>query len=159
MGADFTLLTLACKGSSEARNDMKARLATAKRAVKRLTMEEAKEIDTLTFMPRNDHDDIDVAVTARQLLSSIAAVRAAVLHGSRDVTVVHGGAGIILYITGGFSWGDSPSELYDDFRNLAVFSGFRDARDEKISPSPRQGTHHASARSCIETSVTNLLGL
>lgn len=131
MGADLTLVTLACKGDNPGDNDMKTRLTTARRAVKGLTLKDTEALDEITCMPRNATNDIDLALTKRHLLSSIAAVRTAVVNGCRDVTIVYGGANIILYVTGGLSWGDSPSELYDDFRNLAVFSGFRDARDEQ----------------------------
>lgn len=129
MGCDFVLISLACKGNTNENNDMDVRLTAATRAITRLTMAEARTLDKTGFIPRNDKNEVDLAVTKQALRKSLAAVRAAVQHGSRDVTTVPAGAGIILYITGGPSWGDSPTELYNDFCSL-VISGFPDAREE-----------------------------
>lgn len=133
MGADLLIVSLACQGDSAEHNDMQARLIAAKRAVSRLTTAEARRLAETISIPQNDKNQIDLVKTKQMLRRHIATVLYAVQHGRRDVTVAHGGVGIILYLTGGLSWGDSPCDSYDAFQSLAIFPGFHDARDDPNS--------------------------
>jgi hypothetical protein len=76
----------------------------------------------------------------RDLLNDLGNLEVAALGSHRQAVRVEGGNGIILILSGGMSWGDSPSELFDSMSRLIEAAVFTDARWPETNDSPNQST-------------------
>lgn len=116
MGADMFISALAARRGTSLDWD------TAELAIRALDRLELERIaDELGW----DEDDDDVA---ERLRGAVQAVRKALTGGSRELDVLEFGTWDI-YVTGGLSWGDSPTDLFDAFwaldaSGLATAIGF-----------------------------------
>jgi hypothetical protein len=70
----------------------------------------------------------DLAAYRELLLSDVAAVEAALADQGRDADLMAGGAGVVLLISGGLSWGDPPTDLYESITRLRHAEVMPDAR-------------------------------
>jgi hypothetical protein len=100
-----------------------AALAQARRAIKSLDQKRFKAIN-------NDlcGEFENLAAYRRVLLGDVAAIEEAIAEQRRDAAFITGGPGIVLLISGGPSWGDPPTELYESIGRLADADVIPDAR-------------------------------
>ena len=82
----------------------------------------------------------DIASYKLDLTNDLAEVEAAVLGSHRQITTVAGGKGIILFVSGGLSWGDPPTELFGSMSRLLEAEVLPDARWPEPARSNKQST-------------------
>jgi len=89
--------------------------------------------------PDNSYDDIDSY--KHDLLNDVAEIELAVVGAHRQAAMVEGGNGIMLLVSGGLSWGDSPGELFESMSRLMESGVFPDARWPNPHRSHNESTH------------------
>jgi hypothetical protein len=72
------------------------------------------------------NEDLPPGSDKESILSSLKLVRQAVEGDLREAVILHFG-NLKILLTGGMSWGDSPSELYDDMYDMECIAGLFDA--------------------------------
>jgi hypothetical protein len=138
MGAEMVLFSMGFKAKQRFMFDevwTKAAFDEARKAIESID-EEKMQKDAL--LP----EDYDSADEYKQiLLKDLKDVERAVFEYDRQAGIVEGGDGIILLVSGGMSWGDSPTELYASMSRLAEADVFPDARWPEEGPSQNQATN------------------
>jgi hypothetical protein len=76
--------------------------------------------------PSNSYEDI--VGYQEDLTSDLAELELAVVGSHRQAAMIEGGNGIMLLVSGGLSWGDSPGKLFDSMSRLIASGVFPDAR-------------------------------
>lgn len=140
MGADLLVATLGSKFTNKKgwKTDMLKRLDKAEKGVrawkslKSVRAEFRGEVENCTI---DEDEEMTLEDCQNIALEAIADVRAAVAHGSRDVTITEGGRTkggkpVALWMTGGMSWGDAPTDSFYAFQRIMIMGTFPDARDE-----------------------------
>jgi hypothetical protein len=105
MGADTFIAALAAPRGASLDWD------AAERAIRALGEKELERIADELGWEEGDDD------VAEQLRAAVQAVREALAGGSRELDVLEFGTWD-LFLTGGLSWGDTPSDLFDVFGAL-----------------------------------------
>ena len=70
----------------------------------------------------------DITAYRQILLGDVDAVEAALADQGRDADLMAGGTGVVLLLTGGLSWGDPPTDLFDSITRLRHAEVMPDAR-------------------------------
>jgi hypothetical protein len=126
MGADMVLASLGFKADEQFKLDTEQAnlaLARARHAIE--TLDETK-FDAINEELSGEYEDI--AQCKQLLLSDVAAVEAALASDRRDSAMIPGGAGIVLLVSGGPTWGDPPTELSESIWRLADAHVMPDSR-------------------------------
>jgi hypothetical protein len=89
---------------------------TATRGALAGTSDEALE-DLASYLRTIDAEGAQAAVVRAALGEVIDRVEQAISDGSRELATIEV-PGWLIHLTGGGSWGDSPTELFDDFCDL-----------------------------------------
>jgi hypothetical protein len=101
----------------------RAALAKARGAIAQFDL---ARFDVINDEMCGEYDDLEVY--KRLLLNDVAAVEAALTDQGSDADLMAGGAGVVLLITGGLSWGDPPTQLYESITRLRHAEVMPDAR-------------------------------
>jgi hypothetical protein len=126
MGAEMALASLGFKADERFELDQKAAtaaLAQARRAIKAL---DRKRFTAINNDLCGEYENL--AEYRRVLRGDVAAIKAAITGQCRDAAFITGGPGIVLLISGGPSWGDPPTELYESIGRLCDADLMPDAR-------------------------------
>jgi hypothetical protein len=134
MGADMWIEAIGCKAAANNQIDpdwARSALARARKAI--------QAIDS-AFLARINEDqgnDYPTVGEYKQLLrSDLKDVELAVFEHHRQAATIAGGAGIVLLISGGPSWGDAPTELFQSMFRLQEAAVFPDARWPEPADAP-----------------------
>lgn len=125
MGADLWMESIGFKVIGTHQIDLewaRSALAQAREAI--------APIDEL-FLARINQEGNDypnLADYQKTLLSDLKDVEQAVLDHHRHAAVLPAGNGILLLVSGGLSWGDAPTELFESLCRLQESQVFPDAR-------------------------------
>jgi hypothetical protein len=125
MGADMLIQSIGLKALNRFVIDDEWALSAfvlAKQAIDAIDEKRLVEIND----PLRAYDD--VASCKRELLSDLAQVETAILGDHRQAAKIEGGDGIILLLSGGMSWGDPPTELFESMTRLLEADVMPDAR-------------------------------
>lgn len=106
MGADFITSSLIWD------EDKKLNWDAGKKIIEEI-FKEAEEKDEVVETESGCEIDKDTAI------SSLESVEHAVKHGTRENDLINVD-GHVIFITGGMSWGESPTTLYDDIYNICI---------------------------------------
>jgi len=79
-----------------------------------------------------DPKEVDPEQMRARLRKVATAVRSAIEGGSRELDVLTV-PGWRIYVTGGASWGDAPTDLFEHFRDLSI-TGLAEAAGFHIDP-------------------------
>jgi hypothetical protein len=126
MGADLLIMSIGLTAKKRYEVDeesAKSAFAKAREAIAAIDDKTLAAINTEPGIPY-----ADVESCKRTLLDDLADVEAAALGSHRQAAIVEGGGGIVLLLSGGLSWGDSPSELFESMSRLLEADVFPDAR-------------------------------
>jgi hypothetical protein len=121
MGEDLIVSTWGVKGRGWKRASSRARglLRKAGTAINRLSMKDlGPEFFDLVDEPDPDMEESEFLEEVKSTLrSDLEEVRQAVGGGHREATWV-GAGDMCLLVTGGMSWGDAPTTLFDPLNRL-----------------------------------------
>ncbi len=126
MGAGTLLQSIGFKanrGFKLDRRQARSAIAQAKRAI--AALEQAR------FEAINEEmcgEYTDLTQYKQLLLSDVATVEEGLADDRRDATFIAGGSGVVLLVSGGLSWGDAPSELFESISRLHHAEVMPDAR-------------------------------
>ena len=139
MGADMVIESIAFKTNERGLIDEQwtaAAFAQARGAI--------AAIDEMRLAEVNDHSGNsydDIESYKQDLIKDLAEIELAAVGAHRQAAMIDGGNGIMLLVSGGLSWGDSPGELFASMSRLAESGVFPDARWPNAYVPHNQSTH------------------
>jgi hypothetical protein len=125
MGADLLIQSIGMKAKDGRLDEewAKAEFAKTRQAIAAVDdagLAEANSMDGDSYANLDDYKET--------LSDDLAAVESAAFGNQRSAATVHGGGGVILLLSGGLSWGDPPSELFDSMSRLQEAGVLPDSR-------------------------------
>ena len=126
MGADMLIESIGFKSNERRLIDEEwaaAALAQAREAIAAINEKRLAETNSDAA---NSYDDIESY--KQDLIHDVGEIELAVAGAHRQAAMVEGGNGIILMVSGGLSWGDSPGELFASMSRLVESGVFPDVR-------------------------------
>jgi len=137
MGAEMLIQSIGFKAKERFMIDEQwatAAFAKARTAIEAIDQGRMDEIQL-----QEEYDSVDDY--KQSLLDDLKEVEQAIFATHRQAATVEGGDGIILLLSGGISWGDSPGALFDSMERLAESDVFPDARWPEPDGSQNQLTN------------------
>lgn len=132
MGADLWMESIGFKAIGTHQIDLewaRSALAQATEAIARI------DEHFLARINQEGNDYPNLADYRKTLLSDLKDVEQAVFDHHRHAAVLPAGNGIVLLVSGGLSWGDAPTELFESMFRLQEAEVFPDARWPKAAVS------------------------
>jgi hypothetical protein len=126
MGADTCLEAIGFKAADNNQIDpdwARSALTRAKEAIEAI---DEKFLAQINEDFGNDYPDL--AEYKKTLLSDLQDLELAVFQTHRHAVSIAGGGGVVLLVSGGLSWGDAPTELFESMFRLQEAAVFPDAR-------------------------------
>ena len=139
MGADMVIESIGFKTNERRLIDEEwaaAAFAQARQAIAAIAESRLAEINGDAG---NSYADIESY--KQDLTNDLAQIELAAVGAHHQAAMVDGGDGIILLVSGGLSWGDSPGELFDSMSRLIESGVFPDARWPDAAHSHNKSTN------------------
>lgn len=129
MGAELLIQSIGFKAKNRFLIDKKWARSAFKQARGAINAIDAARMAEINAEHEGSHADLEGY--KRELMHDLAEIEAAVFSAHRAAATVQGAKGIILLLSGGMSWGDSPTELFDAMARLLEADVMPDARTEQ----------------------------
>jgi hypothetical protein len=126
VGAELIIESIGFKAKDRCRIDEEWTAAAFAKARHEIAIIDESRLAEINRDASNSYDDIETC--QEDLTGDIAELELAVVGSHRQAAMIEGGKGIMLLVSGGLSWGDSPGKLFDSMLRLIAVSVFPDAR-------------------------------
>lgn len=126
MGAAMLLLSIGFKAND--RSELDHEQADVALAQARLAIEALPQARFDAINEEMGGEYTDLTQYRQLLLNDVTAIAAALADDRGDATFIAGGFGVVLLISGGLSWGNAPTELFESISRLRHAEVMPDAR-------------------------------